>query len=528
IAACGSNTTEQSADAAQTEGGDLVWAIETEPTTLNPQLNGGDAVKHVIRGLFDSYLYANEAGEYEPWLAEGYEVSEDGTTITLTLRDDVTFSNGEELDADAVVQNFDQLTEDDYASSSRNSLTSLTDYEAVDATTVEFTLSQPDALFLNYLSSSSSSPIAPESLESSDELESGGTTVYGTGPFTLESWNQGQEIVFAKRADYAWAPQAIANEDDVAYLDSVTYRILGENSTRTGALSSGQADVITGIPAVDVPLFDGQDGFEYYNSPAGGSPYSIYLNVTRPGLDDQNVREAIRQGLDLDTLLDSVYQGQVERAWSSLTPASPYYDESLEDSVPYDVEGANDLLDEAGWSERDGDGFRVKDGERLTVRAVSAAPYVRDNRDVLLQAIGASLRNDLGIDFAFEPVDLGTESERAEANDYELFDNSYGGSDPASSYDVLYSSDPARGFIARGNYDDDTLDGLLDEGRYSFDTEARHETYKELQAYISEEAYQIPLYVVADTVGTKDTVKGLTFDPVGGNAWSAYTVSKEG
>ncbi|MDN6487674.1 MAG: ABC transporter substrate-binding protein, partial [Ancrocorticia sp.] len=444
--------------------------------------------------------------------------------VTLTLRDDVTFSNGEALDADVVVKNFDLLTSDDYGNSGQAGVSSLESYQAVDDQTVEFTLAQPDALFLDYLSGLSSAPLAPTSL-GSDQLESGGTEVFGTGPFVLDAWNQGQDIEFSKRDGYAWAPEEIATEDGEAYLDSVTYQILEENSTRTGALSSNQVDVITGIPAVDISLFDGADGFEYETGAAAGSPYSLYLNVTRPGLDEKDVREAIRQGIDLDALLDSVYHGQVERAWSSIAPGTTYYDESLEDSVPYDVDNANDLLDAAGWDERDSEGYRVKDGERLTVRVVSMAPYVRDNRDVLLQAVGASLKNDLDVEFLFQAVDVGTESERAEANDYEVFDNSYNATDPAASYDVLYSSDPARGFIARGKYNDSTIDELLDKGRFTADADKREEAYAELQTYISEQAYQIPLYIPVDSVAHTDKVDGLTFDPASGFVWSAYNVS---
>lgn len=524
VAACGSSSATEGTSEEQTAGGSITWAVESEPTTLNPQLNGGDAAKHILRNAFDSYLFKNGDGEYEPWLASEFSQSEDGKTVTLTLRDDVTFSNGEALDADVVVKNFDLLTSDDYGNYGRSAINSLESYRAVDDQTVEFTLSQPDALFVDYLSGLSSAPLAPASLES-DQLESGGTEVFGTGPFVLDAWNQGQNIEFSKRDGYAWAPEEIATDDGEAYLDSVTYQILEENSTRTGALSSNQVDAITGIPAVDESLFDDQEGFVYEKGQAVGSPYSIYLNVTRPGLDDKDVREALRQGIDIDALLESVYHGQVERAWSSLAPGTPYYDESLEDSVPYDVDNANDLLDAAGWDERDSDGYRVKDGERLTVRAVSAAPYVRDNRDVLLQAIGASLKNDLDMEFVFQPVDLGTESERADANDYEVFDNSYQATDPTASYDVLYSSDPARGYIARGKFDDSTIDDLLDKGRYTTDLEQREEVYTELQSYISEQAYQIPLYIPTDTVAHTDKVDGLVFDPSSGFVWSAYTVS---
>ena len=129
------------------------------------------------------------------------------------------------------------------------------------------------------------------------------------------------------------------------------------------------------------------------------------------------------------------------------------------------------------------------------------------------------------MEFLFQPVDLGTEEERTEANDYEVFDNSYNTTDPAASYDVLYSSDPSRGYIARGKYNDSTIDDLIDQGRFTADSEGRGEVYTKLQQYIAEQAYQIPLYVPTDTVAYADSVNGLTFDPASGFVWGAYTVS---
>lgn len=510
---------EDTTAAEAVTGGLLTWAIESEPTTLNPQLNGGAAAKHILRGLFDSYLLRTADGTYEPWLAASYEVSEDGLTTTLDLRDDVTFSNGEVLDAAAVVANFDLITSDSYATNP-SGLSYLTGYEAVDEDTVQFTLSQPDSLFLEYLSSLNASPIAPESLTSA-ELEAGGTTIYGTGPFTLTEWTEGQQIVLAKRADYAWAPDAVATADGTAYLDEVTYRILPENSTRTGALSANQVDVATGIPALDVSLFDGVDGFVYQANLAAGSPYSLYLNVSQAPLDDVRVREALRLGIDLDSLLQATYLGEVTRAWSAISPTSPFYDSSYENSWSYDPDAANELLDEAGWTERDDEGYRTKDGVRLTLRDVTAAPYVRDNRDVLNEAIGAQLKTNLGVEYNYEPVDLGTEAERAEANTYEVFDNSYNATDIAGSFDVLYRTD---GRIARGRFNDTALDELIETARTQLDVTERTATYAQIQQHIFDNVYQIPLYVSQDSVAYADSVQGITFDPASGFVWGAYTV----
>src|SRR5690606_39966081 len=96
------------------------------------------------------------------------------------------------------------------------------------------------------------------------------------------------------------------------------------------------------------------------------------------------------------------------RAWSIVGKASPFYDSSLEKSYGGNVAKANELLDAAGWTERDAEGYRVKDGKRLTVREVASAPFVRDRRDILAQAIQAQVKQNAGIDFQVRIVDQGS------------------------------------------------------------------------------------------------------------------------
>ena len=184
----------------------------------------------------------------------------------------------------------------------------------------------------------------------------------------------------------------------------------------------------------------------------------------------------------------------------------------------------NALLDSAGWTARDADGVRVKDGTKLTVRAVSGAPYVRESRDQLNIAISAALKQNVGIDYQFQIEDSGTETERAAANDYEVFDNSYGGADVASALDILYSSDPTRGFIARGRYDDAQLDKLLDEGRFTTDATARAATYRQLQKLVTEKFYVLPLYQTQDNLAAISQVQGITIDGATGQPFGAYTI----
>ncbi|MEV4576672.1 ABC transporter substrate-binding protein [Nonomuraea jabiensis] len=139
-----------------------------------------------------------------------------------------------------------------------------------------------------------------------------------------------------------------------------------------------------------------------------GTSYSYYFNTSHAPFDDQRVREAFREAVDVDAVLKSVYQGTATRAWSIVGQKSPFYDATLEGGYGGDVAKANALLDAAGWKGRDAEGFRVKGGKRLTVREVASAPFVRDRRDILAQAIQEQVKQSAGIDFQVKIVDQGS------------------------------------------------------------------------------------------------------------------------
>ena len=234
-------------------GGTLYWGIETKLQTVNPHRNGQDKAGPILRNAFDSYLYRTESGEYQPWLASSYTLGNDGKQVTLVLRDGVTFSDGAPLNADAVIANFDKIKTTGYLTSSPAGLRFVTSYEKTADNTVTFNLSQPDSLFLLYLSSQTSSPLSPATLEKPQTvLESGGPELAGIGPFTISSFTPNTELTFTKRADYAWAPEAIASGQSAAYLDQVVYRTLAEGATRTGALQQGQVQIASDIQPLDV------------------------------------------------------------------------------------------------------------------------------------------------------------------------------------------------------------------------------------------------------------------------------------
>lgn len=490
-------------------GGSLTWGVETEPATLNPQLNGQDKTKLLLRNAYESLLARTADGGYVPWLATSYSISEDGKTYTFRLRDDVSFTDGQKFDAKAVITNFEKLRDPAYSASvSAGPVSRIAELKAVDDHTVSFTLKDIYAPFLDYVAGLE---ILSPAAFSSSQIKSGGIEIAGTGPFILKRYVKGQEIQFEKNPAYNWAPKT-AKHQGAAYLDQITYRFLPESSVRTGALTSGQLDVIEGISGNDAALFKDNPDFTYQTALNTGTPYSLFLNVTWGPTQDVKVRKALLASLDIDKILKAVYRGERTRAWGITSPIDPqFYDKSIEKTYGADAAVANRLLDEAGWSEKDADGFRIKDGKRLTIDVVQAQATVRDQRDVLLQALQAQARQVAGIDLAINYVDAGTYTDRRKTGQFGSIANS---NTPTDAIDIEYHYLPLQkgGTINYSRAEAPELAQWLNEAASTLDQKKRFEIYAKLQRFaILDQAYAIPLYEPEDQVAAASYVKGITF-----------------
>ena len=516
LAACSGTAGEAAADAGQpVSGGSLTWGIETEPITFNPHQYAQAKARLLVANSFEGLLTHDANGGYVPLLATGYQPSADGKSYTFKLRTGVTFSDGTPFDAAAVKANIDQLLAPGYAPTvAAVQLKNLASVEVTDPATVVYHLARPDVLLLDFISSPQGAVISPQSLQKAANLKAGGPELAGTGPFILDRYTAGQEVHYKRNPSY-WGSRP-------AYLDEVTYRFLKESSVRVGALTSGQVQVIEGVPATDQAQITANDGLTLSKGLNSGSAYSYYFNTSHAPFDDVRVRKAFGDALDDGTVLTAVYRGTATRAWSVVSPTSPLYDKSLEGTYGGNAQRANQELDAAGWTQRDAQGFRTKNGRRLTARLVQSAPFVRDRRDILAQTIQAAVKQSAGIDLQVSVVDQGTATKALTGNQYEIFDNSRADTDAGAALNLLLYS---TGAINRTGVKDPALDKLLDAGQAGGDAAKRQATYRDIQQrVVGEQALVLPLYAPADQIAAEKTVGGLSFEPTAGVPNSAYNV----
>lgn len=492
-------------------GGELVWSIEGANLSaghMDPQVSQLDVSGMVQRAVLDSLVFQETDGTFSPWLAKSWDVSPDSTEYTFILRDDVTFTDGEKFDAAAVKANFDRIVDPKTASAQAASMLGADFYEGtevVDDYTVKVTFTQPYAPFLQAASTPQLGFYSPAVLaKSADKLKAGGPDVtVGTGPFELTEYTPDQEIVYTRNDDYAWGP----HDAKAPKFETLRVEIQPEASVRTGVVTSGEADLASNIPPnLAKDLGDGitVDSIEY-----PGLPYSLYLNEKYGVFADEKVRQAFARGIDIDAAVEEIYFGQFPRAWSILGSTTPGYDASLEDSWPFDQDAANALLDEAGWTARDTDGIRMKDGKRLSVRWIAWTP-VPDDRAALANAIQSDLKG-IGFEVEREVLEPGAYNEQYEPKTFDLTNWGFSGVDP----DLLRSHLHTDGFQNASQVSDPEIDALLEQAVATSDQGERNELYTQLQQWNATYTAIVPLYSPSAITAVGDRVEGLEYDLYG-------------
>lgn len=511
---------QQSASLKPVSGGSLTWGVTTEPACFDPHRSSQQNAFWVIRNYIDSLIYKKRDGSYSPWLAKSWTVSDDGKTYTFDLRDDVHFTDGTPFNAAAAKANFDYIVANVATTApSASLLVHLDHVDAVSPSVVRIVLKQPDSTLLESLSSVKLGFISPKSLADDHDLCAGGPGIVGTGPFVFSAYQRGQSVTFTRNADYRWAPAA-AQHQGPAWLDKVTYRFLPEASVRTGALSSGQVDLIEGVQPTDVSVFDHVDGFQFLAGPSATTSFTLNVNYTAWPADDVRVRRALRDGFDLDGIVKSVYLGTVRRAWSDIGPDNPDYAKALQGAWGNKVADANRLLDEAGWTGRDRDGFRTKDGKRLTIEVGYPQPYVRDSRDVLIRAIQSALRQNVGIDLRLRITTAGDFATQQHTGVWSIYPNTDNASDVAMElWDMLGDG----GFLYQAiPKSDPVLTGKINDARRLPVGDARRRLLGEIQQYAVDQGYIVPLYAPQYQLAAKTSVHGIGFEPQLDGPASAY------
>ncbi|RPF54006.1 glutathione ABC transporter substrate-binding protein [Aquisalibacillus elongatus] len=484
---------EGETETSEGEGGDLTIAVPADISEISPQGSNDVPSSNVQENVFETLVYLDENTEAQPRLAEDWEVIDD-TTYEFKIREGVKFHDGSDLNAEVVKANFDRLMDPDTASPQASLVAAVESVEVVDEFKVRFNLEYPYGPLINNLAHTGTSIMSPKVIEEDAKAvengESPGSYInenpVGTGPFEFDEWTPGESVVLTKNEDY-WGDQA--------KLDSITFQVISENSTRLAELDTGSVDIMANVSPDSVSRVENGENSSLLEQESTSLSY-LGFNTQSSPLDDERVRRAISMAVDKEEIIEGIYNGYGVAANSPVPPTVFGHDESVE-GIEYNKEEAKALLEEAGY------------GDGLTLNLMTN----NDNQQRMYMAeYVASELEDLNIEVNIEGLEFGSFIDKASNGDHDLF--ILGWSTPTmdadyATYNLFHSEQHGEA----GNMtflENEEVDKLLDQARQESDPEARKELYSELQQKLVELAPMHYVHHQTYLLGVNDRVKDFS------------------
>ena len=501
LAGCGAKNGETPSNAGEDKI--LIEGRASDSVTLDP-FNATDIASwRVSRQIYDT-LVGYETGTFAPvaGLATAWTVSDDNLVYTFTLREGVTFHDGTDFNAEAVVFNFERWWDasSEYHQGEFANVVSFfggfkgdpdTIIEEVKATgdyEVQITLNRVYPAFLARLTDPSTGIISPDAIKKHG-AEIGQNPV-GTGPFSFTSWTPNDNITLAANPNY-W--------DGAPKLDKIIFKVIPDNTARLIALQSGEIDIMDSLNTSDYETVLNDSGLQIIERPAINCGF-YWFNTTKPPFDRAEVRQAISMAVDKEGIINSVYNGLAIPAKSVLSPSSWAYNEEMED-YKFDPEGAKALLAEAGYP----DGFDMV----LTVRGEARAYFPQPQK--LAEAIQANLA-DIGVNVTIESYEGTTYTSLVYGGDFSMASWGTGGSDPdpALAINHYFNKTAASGDRATNSarWVNDEASELLTNAQSITDQEQRAGMYREVLQIIHDEAVILPIVHVRAMLAASEHVTG--------------------
>lgn len=455
---------QQSANKADT----VTIGLKLAPPSLDIRRQSGSAIEQVLIGnVYEGLVSRDSDNAVQPGLAKSWDISTDGTTYTFHLNRNMTFSNGDVLDADDVAWSINQLKEKQYYNA--NQVESLSKAEALDANTVRITLSSPDSNLLWYLTG------RPGLVFDKDATYNAKTQAVGSGPYTVESFDSASKMVLKANPKYWGTAHKPAMQHVV--IDFIT-----DDNAAVNALKSGDVDVLSPVNAT---LAKSLDTNTYHVSASDGSDkFVLAFNCANKKLADKRVRQAIRYGINHKEIIAS--RGGVDTALGGPIPSvDPGY-EDLTGLYPYDVAKAKNLMTQAGYST----------DHPLELTLTYANTYGTELGDQLKSQLAK-----IGITLKINYVEFSTWLQDVHANgDYEL-----SLVDHAESHDFYKWTTPEYYY----HYDNKDVQALYAKALAATDEKESDEYLKQAAKTVSEDAPADWLFGYRVTVAYNKGVKGF-------------------
>lgn len=498
----------------------LVFGRGADSYTLDPQDSNEIETWLVTRNIYETLVeYEKETTDVIPKLAKEWNVSEDGKTWTFKLQEGVTFHDGTDFNAEAVVFNFERMMDKDNPNRHGGSFSvyrgmfngfkgegsSIEEIKAIDEYTVEFTLAQPQATFLSNLGMHAFGIISPEALKKYGEKIN--TNPVGTGPFKFVSWDPNDMISITKNDDY-WVA-------GLPKLNNIIYKVIPDNSARLTALKNGELDIMVSLNPSDLGSVESDSKLKVHLRPPLNVGYLSINNLKEP-FDNPKVRQAISHAVDKKGIASAYYYGLAEPVKNLLPSASWAYNDDIE-GYEYDLDKAKALLAEAGYPNGFDLEFSVTSNSRIYMQQPTK----------MVEAIKSSFEK-IGINVKVVTMEWPTYLDQLRSGGHSIGLIGWVGDngDPDNFlYSTLSKNNTVKGSAQNHMfYINDEVSDLLMQAKSVIDQEERTKIYKKIQEIVYEDAPFVPLVEVSEAVVTGANVEGYFPHPTGAENMSEVTI----
>ncbi|GAA3731707.1 ABC transporter substrate-binding protein [Salinactinospora qingdaonensis] len=441
--------------------------------TLDPHTSPGAGNNVWLFPVYDRLIHLSPDAELVPGLATNWEFTDDGTTLALTLREGVTFSDDTPFDAEAVKANIERAQTVE-GSAVKGELAVIESVEVVDDYQVEFNLANVNSSLPYVLTGRAGAMASPEAFDSLAQEP------VGSGMYTVASYQPGTSATYERNEDY-WDPEA-------AQAATMEFTTVTDSLQRLNALKTGSIDA-TILSAKDVEAAKSAD-FTVASEPVLEF-YHLQLNISRPYLDDVRVRKAINHAIDRESLVSGLLFGLGAPAVQPFPQDYFAYDEEIgTDHYAYDPERARELLAEA----------EVPEGQTIELINQNAPSYTQ-----LSEAIKSQLA-EVGLNAEITQTTNFANSFYVEGNGDAGAINWTGRPDPAQTAGLLYTEE---GFANPAKETTSEVADLHQELVATIDDDEREQLARDLSAQITEDALDVVLYFPFQNVAYSDKVQGL-------------------
>lgn len=456
LASCGAKE-----NVTQKDKNEVVIRISQDPDFLDPSKAVSAGTDEILFNIYEGLMKIQSNGELKPAIAEKYNISNDGKTYTFIIRKNIKLSNGDILTPEMIKEAYLKVMEKDFSGNSKaKAIKDNIDKITVDGDKLIFTLKIPSKLQL---------PIF--TFEISKKIDG---TLYGTGPFKIDSYSPGENII-VKKNRYYW-------EKTSGNLDVVEFKIIKDTQSAIMSMQMGEVDLIAKLEPQYLDLINQKD-FTIVKGEQN-LVQQLSINNSKSPLNNLKVREAIAYAINKNDIINGVSMGEAKACGSGVSPiVKAYYNPETENIFKYNIEKSKELLKEAGY----------ENGLNLNLKVASNYGFNVDTAQVIKEELGKA-----GINVQLDEVEWGSWLENVYSNrNYDLTVIGLDGKiDPYQTLE-RYISNNKRNFQ---NFNNKEFDSVMNEIKLETNQNKLKELYKKAQYILTKNVasvfIQAPNYIV--------------------------------